>query len=334
MNLSQEVDSIIAEENINDSVPAVAPDEQGVEQNEQTPANDKPAEGEPSDTNGDTTRDPSDPVNNGESADKPLEKEDSEVGESTVVTPKATQVSTAPVQFDESKIFDEQGNARPFTEVVKVGEYLASQIQPVEVVGKDGKTYQFNTIHDVEAQFPDGFEAKNNMEKLKFESAIVANDNKFREAVGQLKQAEQEYQQYTASAIETRQANENIAKEYRAMADQGLVPKVGDPNDPKFSESPAVKELNKLIAWRDATNAKNAEKGLGQIQSLYVAKQLMDAEGSKVEKEDKSKQIHQERVEVASLSSSPTPDTGKKPQQAYIPMSRLADEIIASENLK
>lgn len=329
MTLGQDVDSIIAEENINDSVPAIAPDEPAPENPdepetppENTPANPdgEPDVPKPEDTPEDKVE-PKDPVEEPEPDDN-------------VVTPKAAPTSIAPVQFDESRMFDEQGNVRPFTEVVKVGEYLASQIKPVEVVGEDGKTYSFNTINDVETQFPDGFKAKNNMEKLRFESAIVANENKFNDAVGKLREAEQEYQQYTTEALETRKANESIATEYRAMADQGLVPKVGDPNDPKFGESAAVKELNKLIAWRDATNAKNAEKGLGQIQSLYVAKQLMDIEGSKVEKEDKSKQIHNERVEVASLSSSPTPTTAQQNQYQDVPLSRLADEIIQSEGLK
>lgn len=332
MTLNQDVDAIIAEENINDSVPAAAPDEPIAPNPEDTsdePA-DKPNESNPADPVDKADPDkPADPPKDPVEPEAPKEEEPS-----NVVTPKASPSNTAPVQFDESKMFDEQGNVRPFAEVVKVGEYLASQIQPVNVVGEDGKTYSFHTIKDVEEQFPDGFKAKNNMEKLRFESAIVANDNKFNDAVGKLREAEQEYQQYTTQAVETRKANESIASEYKAMADQGLVPKVGDPNDPKFGESAAVKELNKIIEWRDATNAKNAEKGLGQIQSLYVAKQLMDAEGSKVEKEDKSKQIHQERVEVASLSSSPSPDTGKKPPVQDIPMSRLADEIIASENLK
>lgn len=330
MTLSQDVDAIIAEENINDSVPAV----------EETPEEPSepvtPVEGEPTEVVDPAT--PPDPDNTPEDKvepETPEEPAEPVVEEPTnVVTPKATPTSTAPVQFDESRMFDEQGNVRPFTEVVKVGEYLASQIKPVEVVGKDGQTYSFNTIADVEKQFPDGFEAKNNLEKLKFESAIVANENTFKEAVGKLRAAEQEYQEYTTEAVQTRQANDNVAKEYRAMADQGLVPKVGDPNDPKFGESPAVKELNKLIEWRDTKNAEYAQKGLGQIQSLYVAKQLMDAEGSVVQKEDKSKQIHNERVEVASLSSSPTPTTAQQNQYQDVPLSRLADEIIASEGLK
>lgn len=331
MTLGQDVDAIIAEENINDTVPAVDPNEVPEEPSEPI----APVEGEPTEVVDPTP--PPDPDNTPETEgepEKPAEEPATPQDESTVVAPKVTPTATAPVQLDETRMFDEQGNVRPFNEVVSIGEYLASQIQPVEVVGKDGKTYSFNTISDVETQFPDGFEAKNNLEKLKFESAIVANENKFNDAVGHLKEAEQQYQEYTTTAVQTRQEQESIAKEYRAMADQGLVPKVGDPNDPKFSESEAVKELNKLIEWRDATNAKNAEKGLGQIQSLYVAKQLMDAEGAVVQKEDKGKQIHNERVEVASLSSSPTPTTAQQNQYQDVPLSRLADEIIASEGLR
>lgn len=311
-NLEQEVDAIIAEENITDATPAVAADEPVVEEPE-APAVEEPAA----------------PV-----AETPVAETPEEVEPTNLVAPKPVSTATAPVQFDESKAFDEQGNVRPFTEAVNIGEYLSSQIKPVEVVGKDGKTYQFNTIKDVEEQFPEGFEAKNSIEKLRFESAIVANEAKFNSAVDRLHEAEQQYQEYTTSAIETRRSNEAIVSEYRAMAEQGLVPKVGDPNDPNFGESPAVKELNAIMAWKDATNAENAKKGLGQITSLYVAKQLMDAEGSKVEKVDESKRIIQERNEVASLSASPTPDTGKRPVQPDVPLSRLADEIIASEGLR
>lgn len=332
MTLNQEVDSIIAEENLSDANLA----------GEETPSDIQPEGDQPNTTPADGapapgSDEPADeaPKTEEPKEDKPTEQEKvAEEQPSNVVSPKSTPSAPAPVQFDQSKIFDEQGNARPFTEVVKVGEYLATQIQPVEVVGKDGKTYSFNTIHDVETQFPDGFEAKNNLEKLKFESAIVANDNKFNEAVSKLKEAEQEYSQYTSEVAESRKTNESLANEYRAMADQGLVPKVGDPRDPKFGESEAVKEMNRILEWMDKTNAENAEKGLGKISSLYYAKQLMDLEGDKVEKENKKQDVINERQHVASLSSSPTPTDDKKPPAPDIPLSRLADDIIQSEGLR
>lgn len=326
MTSTLDADEIIAEENLNDTNLASEEETPDAGTNNEEPDN---KDETPTPDDGDTPEEPS--------AEKPEggapEKEDQPEEPSNVVTPTAS-TPTAPVQFDQSKMFDEQGNARPFNEVVNVGAYLADQVKPVEVVGKDGKTYSFLTIKDMEEQFPDGFEAKNSVEKLRFESAIVANDGKFRDAVSKLQEAEQEYKQYSSEAVETRKSNEAIASEYRAMADQGLVPKVGDPNDPKFADSEAVKELNNIIGWMDKKNTENAEKGLGKIQSLYVAKQLMDMEGQKVEKEDKSKQIDQERKEVASLSSSPTPDSGRKQPPLDVPLSRLADEIIASEGLR
>ena len=60
----------------------------------------------------------------------------------------------------------------------------------------------------------------------------------------------------------------------------------------------------------------------------------MDLEGNKVEKDNKKQQVINERQQVASLSSSPTPAQDRKPAPPDVPMSRLADDIIASEGLK
>lgn len=237
------------------------------------------------------------------------------------------------LSLTEDKIFKEDGTVRPWTEVVPAGAFIASQLSPVTVTDKDGKTHEFLLLSDVEKQFPDGFEAKNNIEQMKFEKAILGNESKFEQAVKTYQDAETRYNQETGDMVTKNADRERIGSEYKAMADQGLVPKVGDPNDPKFAESDAVKELNKIMEWMDKTNAENAKKGLGQITSLYVAKQLMDTGEKKDEKAEKLNQVIQERKEVASLSSSPTPEQKKKPVYD-VPMSRLADSIIAEEGLR
>lgn len=322
--LTQEVDALIAEENISDANPSVIPDEVPPVETPEEPA--APAVDVPAEVPAEEA-----PVEKPEPKEEPVEKP---VEEPTQVADPTPAPTPSKVKFDEAKMFDEQGNARPFKEVVQVGEYLASQIRPVEVVGKDGQKYQFNTVNDYREQFPDGLELKDGIERARLEKGLVDNDAKFNEAINNLREAEEQYNQYTQETIQTRESQTQIANEYKAMADQGLVPKVGDPNDPKFGESEAVKELNNIMAWMDKTNTENATKGLGKITSLYVAKQLMDGETAKEDKTKKASQIIQERNEVASLSSSPTPDQGKKQQYQNIPMSRLADQIIASENLR
>lgn len=337
MTLSQEVDSIIAEENINDSVPAITPDEP---QEPDTPAEqptDQPVDGDPAD--------PGDKPADGESTD-PEAPKDPEAPEAPKEEPKVEERSPTEtiteaktlienLQLSEDKVFNQDGSVRPWTEVVPAGAYLASQLEPVVVTDKEGKQHEFMLISDVEKAFPEGFEAKNNLEQMKFEKQIMANESKFDDAVKTYKQAESRYNEETGGIVQARQEQKRIGDEYRAMADQGLVPKiVGDASDPKFAESAAVKELNNLMTWMDKKNTENAAKGLGQISSLYVAKQLMDSENGQVQKVDKAKQIIQERQEVASLSSSPTPDQGNKQKVQDIPMSRLADAIIAEEGLR
>lgn len=331
MNLDKVADEVIAEENIDNSVSAFSTDDVPEKQDEEPV--DKPSETIVDDTS-DTPADdePKDDTVIEDKVEEPTKVESDERSPTETITEAKSLIQN--LNLTEEKIFNQDGSVKPWAEVVPAGAYFASQLNPVTVTDKEGKTHEFMLISDVEKAFPNGFEAKNNIEQMKFERQIVSNENKFDEAVKIYRDAEARYKQETGDLVENRTSQSQVANEYKAMADQGLVPKVGDPNDPKFGESEAVKELNKILEWKDKTNAENAKKGLGQITSLYVAKQLMDTEVNKVQKEDKSKAIDKERKEVASLSSSPTPDTGEKQKHQYVPMSRLADSIIASEGLR
>jgi hypothetical protein len=330
--LGQEVDSIINSEGITDATPSqeveIAPAvEPEIVETPETPTEEV------------TLEKPTEPV---------VEPTPEEPKEPEVVTPaEPTPSATETVQeaktlmqnlnLSEEAIFNDKGEVKPFTEVVPVGAYLASQLTPVKVTDKDGKEYEFMLIADVEKLFPNGFEAKNNLEQMRFQQAILANETTFNSAVKTYNEAQAQYTKETSDIVQSRGDNERLGKEYRAMAEAGLVPKVeGDPSDPKFLESTAVKEMNKILNYMETKNKELASKGLGQVNSLYVAKQLMDAEVSTVKKEDTKTAIINERKEVASLSSIPTnATTPNKPQQrASVPMSRLADDIIASEGLK
>lgn len=330
--LGQEVDSIISSEGITDATPSqeveIAPavEPEAVETPE-TPTEEV------------TPEEPTEPVVEA----TPEEPKEPEVVTPTEPTPSATEtVQEAKtlmqnLNLSEEAIFNDKGEVKPFTEVVPVGAYLASQLSPVKVTDKDGKEHEFMLIADVEKLFPNGFEAKNNLEQMRFQQAILANETAFNSAVKTYNEAQAQYTKETSDIVQSRGDNERLGKEYRAMAEAGLVPKVeGDPNDPKFLESTAVKEMNKILNYMETKNKELASKGLGQVNSLYVAKQLMDAEVTTVKKEDVKAAIINERKEVASLSSIPTnATTPNKPQQrASVPMSRLADDIIASEGLK
>lgn len=329
----QDADAIIYEEQLSDAVSST----EDHESPEQPETSEQPADPvEP-------TNDPQEPVDGEEQPETPVEPTEPVVEEpkapasddrSPTETIAEAKTLIENLNLTEDKVFNDDGSVKPWRDVVPAGPYLASQLEPVTVTDKDGKTHEFMLLSDVEKAFPDGFEAKNNIEQMKFERQIMANETKFDAAVKTYQDAETRYTQEMTDLTTTRGEQTRIANEYKAMAEAGLVPKVGDPSDPKFADSEAVKELNTILEWMDKTNAENKQKGLGEITSLYVAKQLMGIDSKKTETEDKKNQIINERQEVASLSSSPAPETGKRPVARDIPMSRLADEIIASEGLR
>ncbi len=349
--LTQEVDSIIAEENINDSVPAAPPDEpvedpvvdpatppadpKPEEPKVEPPKDETPKEDEPKDDPKDDTDPKVDPEPPKEEAPtSPAEPKIESLSPSETVQEAQTLIGN--LNLTQDKVFNEDGSVKPWEEVVPAGAFLGSQLTPVKVTDKDGKTHEFLLLSDVEKMFPDGFETKNRIEQMKFEKAIMSNEDKFDKAIETYKSAKEQYTKETSDIVQAQSDNQRINKEYRAMADQGLVPKVeGDPSDPKFLEQPAVKELNKILEWQEAKNKENSAKGLGQITSIYVAKQLMDIEGKASDKKEEASKIVKDRQEVASLSSSPAPaKESPKKVDRNIPMSRLADEIIASEGLR
>jgi len=352
MNPQQIADEIISEENIDNTNLATeepvtteggADDVQAASDTAADDASDKDPE-EPAEDAAEEGDKPAgeEDKDKGDEADKPVEKtpEPTPVvepdGKTPTETVKEAQTLLGTLQLTEDKVFTADGEVVPFEDVVPAGAYLAAQLEPVSVTDKDGKTHEFLLISDVEKAFPNGFEAKNNIEQMKFERAIVNNEEKFDKAVKSYENAKTQYTQETNAMVQQRSDNERIRSEYLSMASQGLVPKVeGDPSDPKFLDQPAVKELNKLLEWQEAKNKELKTQGLGQINSLWVAKQIMDSEGSTVKTSKDKEAIINERKEVASLTSSgtPTKDTAKQVHRD-VPMSRLADEIIASEGLK
>ncbi len=364
--LTQEVDSIIAEGNIDDSQSAHEEpkgDDNAVQgasaddnSNGSVSVDDKSSDTDKNDESGgdnaEADKSTSDEATSadGSDEDKSTDTDNKDGATDTdTKTQSAPQLEKSPTEtvqeaqtfiqnlnLSEDKIFNKDGSVKEWEEVVPAGAFLGAQLTPVKVTDKDGKTHEFLLLADVEKLFPEGFEAKNNIEQMKFEKAIMSNEDKFDKAIETYKSAKEQYTKETSDIVQAQSDNQRINKEYRAMADQGLVPKVeGDPSDPKFLEQPAVKELNKILEWQEAKNKENSAKGLGQITSIYVAKQLMDIEGKASDKKGEADKIVKDRQEVASLSSSPAPaKESPKKVDRNIPMSRLADEIIASEGLR
>ena len=336
MSLNQEIDSIISSEGLVDSISAT--EEPIVSADPIEPIIPPTEVADPVVT---PPSDPLEPVTPAEpvvdpTVEPPVVEQPTLTDRSPTETVQEAQTLIGNLNLTDDKIFNTDGTVKPFTEVVPAGAYFASQLNPVKVTDKDGKEHEFLLLSDVEKMFPNGFEAKNNIEQMKFERSILANETAFEAAVKTYEGAKAQYTQETNSIVQSRGENERIGKEYKAMADQGLVPKIdGDPNDPKFLESPAVKELNSILEFMDATNKDLSSKGLGQITSLYVAKQMMGMVQAKDDKNAAKDAIINQRNEVASLSATPAP-SGDKPRQSYsdTPLSRLADEIISSEGLK
>lgn len=348
MSLQQEVDAIISEENItNENLATEEPKSaDDTSDNTSKDTNDSESNNDADDqSDDDKADDQSDESNDDGQAEEKSDEDDAKDSKdeedpeedpspSDTVNEAKTFLDNLDINVD--KVINEDGSVKPWEEVVPAGAFLASQLEPVKVVDKDGKTHEFLLLSDVEKKFPDGFEAKNNIEQMKFQNAILGNEAKFDNAVKTYNDAREQYTKETNLLVQKNNDNQRINKEYRAMADQGLVPKVeGSPDDPKFLEQPAVKELNKILEWQEAKNKELSSKGLGQINSLYVAKQMMDMETDKKSKESAAQKIDKERKEVASLSSNSNQgkDTPKTPPR-NIPMSRLADEIIATEGLR
>lgn len=355
MSLAQDADAIIAEENLDNSQSATEdPPVQGDEQNTDDQQQDD-TKGDDNTDNGDSDdkaddqkdddKDAGDDKQDDADADAGEKKDDTPPVPTPPVEPPASQevanqeaqTLLQTLQLTDDKVFDAEGKVKPFSEIINAGEFLSSRVEPVKVTAKDGTEHEFYTLDDVKEKFPDGFEAKNNIEQMQFQSRIMDNERKFTDAVNVYKNAAEQYQKETTALVEAKGENDRIGKEYRAMAEQGLVPKIeGDPNDPKFLESPAVKELNNILNWMDTKNKELREKGYGTINSVYVAKQMMSQEQAGEQKSNKGKEVIEQRKQVASLSSSDNNGSKDEPKvvSSNVPLSRLADEIIASEGLK
>jgi hypothetical protein len=338
MSLAQDVDAIIEEEKLgNDSAVEEHEDKKDDIQSEGDKQNSDSGDGADSGTGDAADADKTDETEEvkGAAAD---DKKDEE--ESVEEGPSASDQVAEAKSFMENlnangyEVLDKEGKVRPFEEVVPTGAYLAAQLNPVKVTGKDGKQHEFLLINDVEKVFPDGFEAKNNIEQLKFERGIMANENKFETAVKTYEQAKETYAQEVGEYTSIQSSNTALANEYVAMAEAGLVPKVGDPTSPSKE---ATQELDSILEYMNTKNAELAKQGLGQINSLWVAKQFMDKDAKTDETKEKAKTIDQQRKSVASLSSTPTAGNDKDTKKRGapdLPLNQYVEQLIASENLK
>jgi hypothetical protein len=235
------------------------------------------------------------------------------------------------------QVHDDKGNIRDFEEVVPAGKYLAAQLNPIKVTDKEGKAHEFLLISDLEKAFPDGFEAKNNIEQMKLERGLMSNENKFEQAVEKYNGLKSTYEQEVGQVASVQERNTNYGNEYRAMAEAGLVPKAE--GDLKDANNPAIKELGSILAWMNTKNEENKAKGLGEITSLWVAKQLMGTETPEVKvdpKEEKKKEIVDQRKKVASLTTTHTPSKGDDTvrRQYSSNANQLASQIIEEYGLK
>lgn len=346
----QFIDQIIAEEGL-DKPPEAEENKETEESQEQTTDDSQQEEQQDTDKTESTEENTEEEADNKEStteeesADSATETKEEDTQESDDAPSedldKAVEESKGYVdqlQKNGYEPYDDKGNLKPFEQILPAGKYLLSKMEAVKVQDKDGKTHEFLTMRDLEEKFPDGFEAKNSTEQMKLQNGIAYNDIQFKTGVKEYNQAKSIYEQETTTLTQQAQSQESIASEYKAMAKQGLVPEVGDPKDPSFKDSDAVKELNKLLGYMDKKNAELQKQGLGQISSLYVAKQLMDNEKTTTQKKDTAKEIDKQRKETASLSRS---GSGKdkeapkksKPLSSSLSQSNYIEQILVEEGL-
>lgn len=356
--IGQEIDAIIEEEKLE---PGITPDEPETSPKEDPPtpvADDtkKEEEKKEPEDGGEPTPDGTEP------AEEPKKEEEeapvpTPEPEKPVVTEEPTKPASQVVEeakgvlgdlnLTADKLYDETGRVKEFETIVPPGAFFASKLAPVKVVDKEGKTHEFLLISDVEKAFPDGFEAKNNIEQLKFERGIMSNENKFEQAVGEYNGLKSQFQQEATALITSQAEQSRIASEYKTMADMGMVPKLDkSPNDPAFAESDAVKELDRILEWRANKNAELKKQGLGEITSLFVAKQLMGQEitndPAHAEAEKKKQDIIEQRKKAASLSAAPPSNASSKDDKekqaaavkASLPMSSYIETLIEDEGIK
>lgn len=351
-NIDQQVDEIIHEENLEPGIAQDKEDQEDIQENKEENDNKEEKDGEKdsgdkqdsseSDDEGDSgdSKD-GDNADEKEKKDKSDEDDDSKDDDEDEenLEEAVEKAKTVISQLEEGgvEVFGKDGKPKEFGEIVPAGAYFLSVLEPVKVTDKEGKTHEFLLLSDVEKKFPEGFEAKNNIEQLKFERAISKNEGKFEEAIGKYQEAEKAYKDEVDQRVQQSSSNQSIADEYKAMAKEGLVPEVGDPKDPNFKDSDAVKELDKILDWMNTKNEELKKKGLGSITSLYVAKQLMDSEDKKDDKKDQKDKIVEKRKEVARLNKSPDngdKSEGKKKLPVNQPMSTYIEQLLADEDIK
>lgn len=355
--IGQEIDAIIEEEKLE---PGISNDQPEKPKDETPPT---PLADESEEKEGEKPKD-EEPVSDGTEPPKTPEKEEEEVPAPTPEPEKPAVTEEEPskpasqvveeakgvlgdLNLTTDKLYDETGRVKEFEAIVPPGAFLASKLTPVKVVDKEGKTHEFLLISDVEKAFPDGFEAKNNIEQLKFERGLMSNENKFEQAVVEYNGLKSQFQQEAIALITSQAEQSRIASEYKTMADMGMVPKLDkSPNDPAFAESEAVKELDRILDWRAKKNAELKKQGLGEVTSLFVAKQLMDQETvnnpAHAEAEKKKQDIIEQRKKAASLSAAPpsnAPGKDVKEKQAEaikasLPMSSYIETLIEDEGIK
>lgn len=340
--IDQEVDGIIEEEKLEQGISkdedeSKENDKEEDKSNEDEQDAEKSEDESKSDDEESEDKDAEDESDKEESEDESEDSEDEEESNLEEQVEKAKSIISE-LQDNGADVFDKDGNPKKFEDVVPAGPYFLSVLNPVKVVDKSGKTHEFLLLTDVEKKFPDGFEAKSNIEQMKFEKAIMANESKFEDAIGRYNEAKAVYQEEVTDRQQESKANQSIADEYKAMAKSGMVPKVGDPDDPDFKDSEAVKTLDTLLTWMDTKNAELKKQGLGQITSLYVAKQLMDIDENKDEKQKNKQEIDKQRKDTARLNKSPdngTKDDSKsKKIPSSQPMSTYIEQLLAEEDIK
>lgn len=354
--MPQYIDEIIAEEGL-DKPQDEAESTESLDTSDSEDTQDQAQDTQTDDTTDDSAD--SDDTNDTDKSEDDEQKEESEDSKETDDTEeKVEKLDTKEVEENNSAVdrieqsksyvdhleqngyqpYDDKGNLRTFKEVLPPGTFLLSKMEPVKVQDKDGKSHEFVLLSDLEKAFPDGFDAKNNIEQMKLQNGLAYNETQFRTGIKEYDQAKAAYEQETTKITQQAQSQESIASEYRAMAKEGLVPEVGDPKDPNFNKSDAVKELNGILAWMETKNKELSAKGLGTITSLYVAKQLMGTDTKVDDKKTKAKEIDQQRKQTASLSRSGGGKDREAPKKSQPNSNSLSphnfvEQIIAEEGL-
>lgn len=247
---------------------------------------------------------------------------------------------------EDGYLADEGDNDGAKSEPVEVGatpvptglspdlQYVVDNLPTLAVRGKttpDGpvRTFQVKAA----GQLPEEFEFASRQEERLFNQSIAGQELRARELQTEFKQREQN----KAATDFAEKENKDIRAGIGALQREGKLDKFKfQPDDPKFTDDPAVKQAQEAIDYMNKRNAEYldaANKGgvLYHLSFQDAYTQLQASKGTSSPTAQSKEDKERKEVSRATAGSSGAPSTGLSKPRAARSMQELMDRIEASE---